>query len=486
MRKLNSKLILIKCLVLMLTSYTTIAQVGIGTLTPDASSMLDINSTSKGLLAPRMTSAQRLAITSPANGLLVYDITDNAFYFYDASQWVKIDSEVRNNYKLIKSATDLSDELTNGGGTEYLLDENTFYEINGTINLAYPVNLNNAFVSGMDTYEDVLIKTGGTLFSGTKGGVIKNITLAAPGGTVFGLNGTTSDNLILRDALIANSNAVGNITGFKMVFFSIVQFSNNSNGLTFTDITDLLISNTGWQSNNSGSYETYTGTFGFIQKQGGFMVVDGSDVGIDVSSNPSVSNAVLSGVSFSGTSSQYIDGYTVGSYAGYNFNNSWNVNCPGIPAESDEVSGGNIYYDGTITTGFVQSITNNSPLNLSGNSSSNTTTLVNALRTMSTQDNRITYTGKKTRTFQLNAALSIRGNSGIGDYYAFFIRKNGSTTLAETNTLMRVNNTSDISSNAISGTVELAPNDYIEIWGQRLTGSGTTSITVFSLNLNIR
>ena len=134
----------------------------------------------------------------------------------------------------------------------------------------------------------------------------------------------------------------------------------------------------------------------------------------------------------------------------------------------------------------MQSITNNSPLNLRGNSNSNTTTLVNELRTMSAQDNRITYTGEKTRTFQVNAALSIRGNSGVGDYYAFFIRKNGTTTLTETNTLMRVNNTSDISSNAISGTVELAPNDYIEIWGQRLTGSGSTSITVFSLNLSIQ
>ncbi len=216
------------------------------------------------------------------------------------------------------------------------------------------------------------------------------------------------------------------------------------------------------------------------------MLLDGSAVGIDVSSNPTVSDAVLSGVSFSGTSTQYVDGYTTGSYAGYNFNNSWNVNCPGIPVESDVVSGGNIYYDGAITTGFVQTITNNSALNLSGNSNSNSTTLVNALRTMSTQDNRITYTGKKTRTFQVNAALSIRGNSGVGDYYAFFIRKNGTDTLTETNTLMRVNNTSDISSNAISGTVELAPNDYIEIWGQRLIGSGSTSITVFSLNLSIK
>ena len=51
---------------------------------------------------------------------------------------------------------------------------------------------------------------------------------------------------------------------------------------------------------------------------------------------------------------------------------------------------------------------------------------------------------------------------------------------------MRVNSTSDISSNSISGTVELEPTDYIEIWGQRLIGSGSTSITVFSLNLSIK
>lgn len=68
----------------------------------------------------------------------------------------------------------------------------------------------------------------------------------------------------------------------------------------------------------------------------------------------------------------------------------------------------------------------------------------------------------------------------------FSLEKNGTDTLTETNTLMRVNSTTDISSNAISGTVELAPNDYIEIWGQRLIGSGTTSITVFSLNLSIK
>jgi hypothetical protein len=54
---------------------------------PAASAMLDISSTTKGLLAPRMTTAQRTAIAAPATGLLVYDTTVGAFYYYDGAVW---------------------------------------------------------------------------------------------------------------------------------------------------------------------------------------------------------------------------------------------------------------------------------------------------------------------------------------------------------------------------------------------------------------
>jgi hypothetical protein len=56
--------------------------------TPNSSAMLDVTSTTKGLLTPRMTSAQRTAISSPATGLIVYqtDGTDG-FYYYDGSTW---------------------------------------------------------------------------------------------------------------------------------------------------------------------------------------------------------------------------------------------------------------------------------------------------------------------------------------------------------------------------------------------------------------
>ena len=57
------------------------AQVGIGTVNANASAILDMTSTSKGVLVPRMTAAQRAVIASPATGLMVYQ-TDGASGFY--------------------------------------------------------------------------------------------------------------------------------------------------------------------------------------------------------------------------------------------------------------------------------------------------------------------------------------------------------------------------------------------------------------------
>jgi hypothetical protein len=70
------------------TSFTTFAQVGIGTTTPHASAALDVTSTTSGFLPPRMTQAQRNAITSPAAGLTVYDTTTNSNWFFNGTIWV--------------------------------------------------------------------------------------------------------------------------------------------------------------------------------------------------------------------------------------------------------------------------------------------------------------------------------------------------------------------------------------------------------------
>jgi Chaperone of endosialidase len=51
---------------------------------PNASAMLDVKSSSRGLLVPRMTQAQRNAITSPATGLMIFQTNETPFYYYNA------------------------------------------------------------------------------------------------------------------------------------------------------------------------------------------------------------------------------------------------------------------------------------------------------------------------------------------------------------------------------------------------------------------
>ena len=87
------KKILIAFLVLDVSIFTVTAQnVGIGTTSPASSAQLDISSTSRGLQPPRMSAAQRIAIGSPAEGLLVYDTDSSAIMIRSSGAWKKLSS----------------------------------------------------------------------------------------------------------------------------------------------------------------------------------------------------------------------------------------------------------------------------------------------------------------------------------------------------------------------------------------------------------
>ena len=82
----------ITLIALMLFTALGYAQVGINTNNPDASSALEIESTTGGILIPRLTETQRDAISAPATGLMIYQTDQTAgFYFYDGNIWTKID-----------------------------------------------------------------------------------------------------------------------------------------------------------------------------------------------------------------------------------------------------------------------------------------------------------------------------------------------------------------------------------------------------------
>lgn len=88
----NFKSLLVCLIATTLFSSNAFSQdnVGIGTTTPHENAILDIESTDKGLLIPRLNTLQRLGVNPIANadGLLVYDTDLDQFYYWDGTQWV--------------------------------------------------------------------------------------------------------------------------------------------------------------------------------------------------------------------------------------------------------------------------------------------------------------------------------------------------------------------------------------------------------------
>ncbi len=74
---------------LIALSFTSFAQAGIGTTSPDASAVLDVSSVTKGFLPPRMTETQMNAISSPVEGLFVYctDCTPKGLYLFNGDSF---------------------------------------------------------------------------------------------------------------------------------------------------------------------------------------------------------------------------------------------------------------------------------------------------------------------------------------------------------------------------------------------------------------
>lgn len=65
---------------------------GFGTVTPNSTALLDLTSTSSGLLVPRMTTLQRDAIVSPATSLFIYNISSSFFNYWDGTTWIQVDT----------------------------------------------------------------------------------------------------------------------------------------------------------------------------------------------------------------------------------------------------------------------------------------------------------------------------------------------------------------------------------------------------------
>jgi len=139
------------CVLFFQFSFMSSAQENVGisdvSNTPDPSSVLDIFSTSKGLLIPRMSSIERLAISNPSNSLVVFDTDSSCFVFYRSieNQWYSLcdfsqgetgppgDDGVHVQDALVDATGDLLVTLTDGTviNAGYVIGQNGLNGIDG-------------------------------------------------------------------------------------------------------------------------------------------------------------------------------------------------------------------------------------------------------------------------------------------------------------------------------------------------------------------
>jgi cysteine-rich repeat protein len=166
------------------------------------SAMLDIKSDSKGVLIPRVTTAQRTSIVSPAQGLVVYDITTNSFWYYKTGGWFEISSSSASGFSAFNSSNQaFSAQLDLSLPSENYDDGNNFSS--------------NVFTAPVTAVYDVSSYATFTFTSVTAQTVI-TLAIVNASGTVYaansiivpaGFTGTTSINTGISAKIVAASTA---------------------------------------------------------------------------------------------------------------------------------------------------------------------------------------------------------------------------------------------------------------------------------------
>jgi hypothetical protein len=291
---------------------------GIGTTSPNSSSLLEVKSTTKGVLIPRMTLTQRNAIASPATGLLIYQTNSTpGFYYYNGTAWTAVTQ--KKGWSLIgNSGTSPSTNFIgttdaqplmfrvnnqNSGDIDYNLGTAAFGYLalssnTGVSNTAMGYQAGNSNTSGQ--YNTAI---GTSALTGNKTGVNNTASGAfalyastgsnntANGYFALGSNGSDNNTAVGSLSLHSNTSGDDNVaTGYSALYSNTTgvyntaagsgALYNNTNGFQNVAIgRNALVSNTGGvnntaagmnalKSNGTGSNLTGIGDFTDVNADG--------------------------------------------------------------------------------------------------------------------------------------------------------------------------------------------------------------------------
>jgi hypothetical protein len=139
---------------LFISSFISLAQVGVGTTTPKTTSILDVTSTEKGILIPRMTENQRNNIISPEKSLLIFNTTSNSFEYNSGNNssksWTSIKS-YGNSPSVKYSSVASTDNINTATATNIKLFNNLDW--NDNLNVYAKVNESEITITEPGRYE---------------------------------------------------------------------------------------------------------------------------------------------------------------------------------------------------------------------------------------------------------------------------------------------------------------------------------------------
>lgn len=412
-------------------SAQNIAINGTGAL-PDGSAMLDITSTSKGMLIPRMTTAQRTAIVSPATGLLVYDTSLQTFYYFDGTAW----------RSLLNGSSGW--QITGNAGTSA-----TTNFVGTTDNVTLKFRVNNIHAGKLSVGNDV--------FLGYDAGT-SNINVYATGVGSYAMHNNTSgasNTAIGYSASYSNySGAQNTAAGFNALYANTASYNSAFGAYALTANTsgtnNVSVGRNSMLGNISGSQNTVVGvsalessvSYGYNTVMGyqammsagaGYCVA----IGVDALKSNTSNNLVA--VGYSGLSANTTGNYNTA--IGYNAIKTNTIGSSntgvGYEALKNSTTSSNNTAVGTSallnnTSGLSNTAVGKSALSGTNTGSYNTAMGVNSLQANTT--------GSNNTSFGYNALASYIGdnNTAFG-YYALNTCNSGTYNTAVGTNALKLN-----------------------------------------------
>lgn len=231
---------------------------------PDPSAMLDIQSSNRGFLMPRMTESDRLAITSPANGLFLFQTDNNkGFYYNEGSSslpaWASV--AIQTSELICDQRIPIDSVLV---GSNYRINESGSYYLTSNITITFP-SLDGIVIAA----NNVSLDLNGYTLNGSNAGddgifvltdldniIIKNGIVEDWAGD--GINALNADQSIFVDLKVRNNGGDGIVADFNCLIHRCVAEGNGFDGLEVDD--GGIISNSTASNNEDNGIQSSEGT----------------------------------------------------------------------------------------------------------------------------------------------------------------------------------------------------------------------------------